>query len=219
MRILLVEDETDLGLALEAMLRQAHYQVAWVASAQDAWTRLAEAEPDLLILDVMLPEGENAGFELARSLRQTGFTRPILFLTARDAPEDRVEGLDLGGDDYLTKPFDVSEFKARVRALLRRESQVKQNLFEQGPLRVDFLNRRVFWRQQEVHLSEKEYALLEVFTACPEKLFSVEELVERLFPNAGSGAQALRMAIARLRSRLGADIIVTLPGGYRLGIS
>ncbi|RIH84603.1 Transcriptional regulatory protein CusR [Meiothermus luteus] len=219
MRILLVEDELDLGQALTALLRQERYEVGWATCLEEAYRLLAEAEPDLLVLDVMLPEGENAGFELARKLRESGFLNPILFLTARDALDDRVEGLDLGGDDYLTKPFDIPEFLARVRALLRRESQVKRGKFERGPLRVDFISRRVYWNGQEVALSKQEFALLEAFALHPEKVFTLEELLLRFFPEAASGVYAVRMGVARLRSKLGPDIVVTVPGGYRLGVS
>ncbi|WP_018467577.1 response regulator transcription factor [Calidithermus timidus] len=219
MRILLVEDEPDLGQALAALLRQERYEVSWATCLEEAYRLLAEAEPDLLVLDVMLPDGENAGFELARKLRDSGFLNPILFLTARDSLEDRVEGLDLGGDDYLTKPFDIPEFKARVRALLRRESQVKRGGFERGPLRVDFVNRRVYWEGQEINLSKQEFALLEAFALYPEKVFTLEELLIKFFPEATSGVYAVRMGVARLRNKLGPEVVATVPGGYRLGVS
>lgn len=219
MRILLVEDEEDLAKALKAILEQQRYQVDWAGSLQQAYDQLAEAEPDLLVLDVMLPEGENAGFQLAKELRQMGYQRPILFLTARDALEDRVEGLDLGGDDYVTKPFEVPELMARIRALLRREGQSKQSVLERGPLRVDFGNRRVYWNNQEVFLSEKEFALLEILALSPEKAFTLSELLDRVFPNASSGNYALRMCVFRVREKLSHDAIVTVPGGYRLGLS
>ncbi len=120
MRILLVEDEVGLAGPLVALLRRERYEVGWADNTTQARAYVDEHEPDLIALDVMLPEGEDAGFDLARQLRLGGFTGAILFLTARDAVEDRVYGLDLGGDDYLVKPFSLEEFLARVRALLRR---------------------------------------------------------------------------------------------------
>ncbi|WP_027882573.1 response regulator transcription factor [Meiothermus rufus] len=219
MRILLVEDEPDLALALRMVLLQARYAVDWAIDLRTARTYLAEAPPDLLILDVMLPEGEDAGFTLAQELRQMGFGRPILFLTARDALDDRVQGLELGADDYLVKPFEMRELLARVRALLRREGQVKQARLQRGPLEVDFTRRRVFWNGHEVFLAEREFALLELMALNPEKTFTLEELLERVFPDASSGYHAVRMCVSRLRNKLSPEAIETVPGGYRLGLS
>jgi len=125
MRVLLVEDEASLAKPLLALLQKEGYQAVWAADLEEAQRALADGEPDLITLDVMLPEGEEAGFEFAEGLRRVGFRQPILFLTARDAVEDRVRGLDLGGDDYLTKPFALQEFLARLRALARREAYSK----------------------------------------------------------------------------------------------
>ncbi len=219
MRILLVEDEEDLATALRALLVQERYLVDWARNLREAYDKLADVEPDLLVLDIMLPEGEDAGFQLAQELRQMGYQRPILFLTARDTLEERVQGLDLGGDDYLTKPFDVPEFMARVRALLRREGQTKQSVLKRGPLHIDFANRRVFWHNQEVVLSEKEFALLEILALSPDRVFTVVELLDRVFPDASSGHHALRMYVSRVRDKLAPEVIVTVPGGYRLGLS
>lgn len=219
MRIVLVEDEEDLAAALQALLVQERYQVDWARNLQEAYDKLVDAEPDLLVLDIMLPEGEDAGFQLAQELRQMGNQRPILFLTARDTLEDRVQGLDLGGDDYLTKPFDVPELLARIRALLRRDGQTKQSVLERDPLRIDFANRRVYWHHQEVILSEKEFALLEMLALSPDRVFTVLELLDRVFPDASSGHHALRMYVSRIREKLAPEVIVTVPGGYRLGLS
>lgn len=214
-----MEDETDLARALLALLAQERYQPEWADCVEQAYAKLAEAEPDLLVLDAMLPEGEDAGFELAQDLRHSGCQKPILFLTARDTLEDRVQGLDLGADDYLTKPFDVPEFMARVRALLRREGQTKQSALERGPLRLDFVARRVFLAGREVVLTEKEFVLLEVLALSPDRVFTVNELLDRVFPEASSGHHALRMYVSRLREKLAPEAIVTVPGGYRLGLS
>ncbi|MER3442635.1 MAG: DNA-binding response regulator [Meiothermus sp.] len=218
MRILLVEDEEGLAQPLLALLRRERYATTWVSSVEAAYAVLADAEPDLLILDVMLPEGEDAGFELAQGLRQGGYKGSILFLTARDTIEDRVHGLDLGGDDYLVKPFSLTELLARVRALLRRSAHSKQAYIARGPLRVDQSGRRVFWQQQICELSEKEFALLELLALHPEKTFAVEELLERFFPQSESGHRILRVYVHRLREKLAPEAIVTVPGGYRLGV-
>lgn len=217
MRILLVEDNKDVARAIVAMLERERYEPIWATNLEEAYRCLSEAEPDLLILDVMLPESENAGFELTKHMRNMGYRKPILFLTARDAVEDRIEGLNLGGDDYLTKPFDMGELIARVRALIRRDSQTRSNKFVRGPLSVDLGLRRVFLEDKEVVLTEKEFSLLEIFVLQPDRVFRIEELVVRVFPSAQSGTHTVRMYIMRLREKLSTEAFQTVPGGYRLG--
>ncbi len=218
MRILLVDDEPDLSRAVCALLRAERYDVQWAASVDDAYQALAEAEPDLIVLDVMFPEGDDAGFRFARALRAIQVGIPILFLTARDALDDRVEGLDLGGDDYLAKPFQAAELLARIRALLRRDGDQRTALLDRGPLQIDFRARSVRWGGSSVSLSDREFALLETLALHPERAYPVEELAERHFPNASSGAYVVRTYVFRLRSKLAPDAIRTLPGGYRLGV-
>lgn len=220
MRILLVEDETGLREPMAAYLKQQGYTVATAASIEEARDCLIEAEPDLVLLDVMLPEGVDAGFEFAGELRDAGFEGPILFITARDAVEDRVTGLDLGGDDYLTKPFSMEELAARVRALLRRGTAVRRSVFERGPLKVDFAARKVSWEGREVSLSGREFALLEMLTLQPDRVYGPEEILERLFPGADSGPKIVHVYVHHLRSKLGDEVVETVSGGgYRLGLS
>jgi two-component system, OmpR family, response regulator QseB len=216
--ILIVEDEAILGETLKALLQRNNYSATHADSYESAWDAFINLEPDLVALDVMLPEGEDAGFEFARELRESGYTGPILFLTARDTIEDRVQGLDLGGDDYLIKPFSLDEFMARVRALLRRETTTKQAMFKRGDLELDFRQRRVLWRSQEVTLSEREFALLELFALNPDKVYTSDELLERIFPNADSGTKVIRVYIHYLRQKIAEQVIVTASGGYRLGV-
>jgi DNA-binding response OmpR family regulator len=218
MRILLVEDEASLREPIAAYARSMGYDVDEADTIEAAREALYDAEPDLVILDVMLPEGVDAGFEFASELREAGFDGPVLFITARDAVEDRVRGLDLGGDDYLTKPFSLEELAARVRALLRRQGSVRRSYFERGPLRVDFAARRVLWEGREVALSGREFALVELFALHPERVYSAEELLERLFPGADSGLKIVRVYVHRLRSKLGPAVVETVAGGYRLGV-
>ena len=218
MRILLVEDEAKLAEPLIALLERERYETHWAKDLSSVWALLAKGEPDLAILDVMLPEGEDAGFTLAISLRKLGYQGSILFLTARDAVEDLVHGLDIGGDDYLLKPFNLLEFSARVRALLRRDARTKEACFERNGLSVDYRSRAVQWQRTAIELSEKEFALLELFTLHPGKVFSVENLLNRFFPETESGTRIVRVYIHNLRQKLAPEVIETVPGGYRLGL-
>lgn len=219
MNILVLEDERDIAEPVTQLLRAQRYTVTWVASLDDAYEAFGERDYDLAILDVMLPEGEDAGFELAAGLRAAGFSSSILFLTARDSVEDRIHGLDLGGDDYLIKPFSLKELLARVRALLRRESQTRSATFSRGALEVTFANRRVSWSGSDVRLSEREFSMLELFALYPDKVFSVDDLLERFFPDAASGHRVVRVYVKQLRDKLGERVIETVPSGYVLGPS
>jgi DNA-binding response OmpR family regulator len=215
--ILFLEDERDLAEPVTQLLRAQRYSVTWVASLEAAYDALAERDYDLAILDVMLPEGEDAGFELAEGIREAGFNGSILFLTARDSVEDRIRGLDIGGDDYLIKPFSLKELLARVRALLRRESQTRSSNFVRGSLELDFAKRKVLWADDEVKLSEREFAILELFALNPDKVFTVEDLFDRFFPDANSGNRVVRVYVNQLRQKISESVIETVPGGYALG--
>ena len=218
MTILIVEDEKLLAQVLLKTLAHEGYRAAWADSVEAAWSLLVEAEPDLIALDIMLPEGEDAGYAFARDLRASGVTIPILFMSARDTIEDRVTGLDLGGDDYLVKPYSLEEFMARVRALLRREAQTKQALLQRGPLEVDFRKRRTCWQGEEISLSDREFALLEQFALNPDRIYSPDELLEKIFPGADSGTRVIRVYVHYLRQKLNPGVITTASGGYRLGV-
>jgi DNA-binding response OmpR family regulator len=218
MNILIVEDEAVLGDMLQSKLSQEGYQARWACSISEAWALLDVFEPDLIALDVMLPEGENAGFDFAKALRQSEISLPILFLSARDSTQDRIEGLDLGGDDYLTKPYSLDEFMARVRALLRRESKQKQAQIQRGSLSVDLQKRQVTWQGSSLDLSKREFALLELFVLHPERVFNPEEVLERIFPETNTDRRLIRVYIHYLRQKIAKDIIKTTTGGYRLGV-
>jgi DNA-binding response OmpR family regulator len=218
MKILIVEDEAILGQTLVKLLVHEGYQALWADSVDKAWGMMLEQEVDLIALDVMLPEGEDAGFTFAQTLRDTGSSTPILFVSARDTTEDRVAGLDMGGDDYLVKPYSLDEFMARVRALLRREVQTKQAVLKRGPLELDFRKRSVKWASRDVTLAEREFALLEHFARNPERVYSAEELLDKFFPDAESGRRVIRVYIHSLRQKLGESVVATASGGYRLGV-
>jgi len=158
-RILLVEDEPNAARMLAKGLREEGYAVDVAADGESALEQAHVNDYDLIILDVMLPRKD--GFEVCRELRAAGSATPVLMLTARDAVEDRVEGLDSGADDYLSKPFEFEELLARVRALLRRKPALYREVIVVADLSVDTIARRVSRGGRELDLTAKEFALLE----------------------------------------------------------
>jgi DNA-binding response OmpR family regulator len=216
-RILYLEDEPDIAEGVVEALARDRYDVVWVRDPDQAFDALAGAQFDLALLDVMVGGDEGAGFAVAAGLRDAAFDGQVMFVSARASVSDRVHGLDLGGDDYLVKPFSLQELRARVRALLRRVSQLKRSRLAHGPLTVDLTRRQVRWRGRAIELSAKEFALLELFAHHPDRVFSTDELRERLFPNAASGPPVVRVYVRHLRQKIDTDLIDTVPGGYRLG--
>ncbi|WP_234555026.1 response regulator transcription factor [Thermus caliditerrae] len=216
MQVLLLEDEPRLGRAVEGALLAQGYGVRWAKGLEEAQEAFLELEPDLMVLDVRLPEDPDGGFRFAKEVREAGYRGAILFLTARDSLEDRVEGLDLGGDDYLVKPFHLEELLARVRALLRREAEAKASWVRLGPLEVDLAGRAVFQGGRRVDLSLKEFALLEAFILHPGRVFAPEELAEKVFGD-GEKVGAVKVYVHYLRQKLHPEVVRTVPGGYRLG--
>ncbi len=216
--IFLLEDETAIAEPIVTRLKRQGYEVHWFRSRGKAEKTLLERTPDLILIDVHLLDGDEAGFEFLRSVREGGFSMPILMLTARDAVEDRIVGLDLGADDYLPKPFDLGEVEARVRALLRRSSEVKENKLERGKLELDFSTRNVKWQGFEVTLTPREYALLETFARNPTRIFSSEELIDRVWHDSAENSNVVRVYVHYLRNKLDSSSIEKVSGGYRLGV-
>ena len=200
MRILLVEDDALLAQGLLSVLQRANHAVDHASTGLQADRALRATEFDLLVLDIGLPDMD--GFELLRRLRARGSPTSVMVLTARDAVEDRVHGLDLGADDYLTKPFSVTEFEARVRALLRRASQpVTAVTF--GALQVDFAAKRARVAGKPVELTPREWGLLELFLSRPGRVFSKEQIGERILSyDEHLSANAIEVYISRLRAKL-----------------
>lgn len=217
MQVVLLEDEDDIARPVVALLEREGYGVRWARTMDQAREAFAEREPDVAILDVMV-DHEDAGFELADELRAVGYPGAILFLTARDSVRDRVRGLDLGGDDYLVKPFSLVELLARVRAVVRRPAQTRRTILERGPLHVDFAGREARWHGAVVTLSEREFEILELLALYPDRAFAVDDLVERFFPEAASGRRVVRVYVSQLRRAIDPAVVATVPGGYRLGV-
>ncbi len=180
MRLLLVEDEPNAALVLAKGLREQAYAVDVAVDGAAAIFQAGTTDYDAVILDVMLPQKD--GFAVCRTIRDTGCAVPILMVTARDAVEARIEGLDCGADDYLVKPFDFGELLARLRALIRRGRQplLPQRLVV-GPLTLDTRGRRVLVRDRDVSLTAKEYALLEYLARRAGEVVSRGDIAEHVW--------------------------------------
>ena len=221
MRTLLVEDNRRLNLSLKTSLIEEGYAVDAAFDGAEGLDLAGYTPYDVIILDVMLP-GMN-GLEVCRTLRRQGLKTPILLLTARDAVEDRVQGLDSGADDYLVKPFAMSELLARLRALLRREGSSKSGLLQVGDLVIDPATHFVERNGQDIRLTAREYTLLEYFMRHPNQLIT-REMVENHLWNYDfeSISNVVDVYVRRLRRKIddpfeGSKMLETVRGaGYRL---
>jgi two-component system response regulator TctD len=203
MRILVVEDTVDVGEAVAARLERMGHAVDWQKTGPDAEAALEVQAYDLVVLDVMLPGKD--GIAVLHGMRAAGKTTPVLMLTARSRIDDRVNALDFGADDYLTKPFDFREFEARVRALLRRSGGTAVSQLQLGDVAFDQASRSVVVAGRPCELPRRETALLEVFMLRPRKLFTKAELMEQLFGfDQEPGENAIELYVGRLRKKLGA---------------
>jgi len=201
MRILLVEDEPDAAQMLAKGLREQSYAVDVAPDGEAAVYQAGVNDYDLVILDVMLPLKD--GFEVCRELRAEGLTFPILMLTARDAPPDRVVGLDMGADDYLTKPFDFHELLARLRALLRRGPALRPETVEVADLSIDMKARRVRRGGCQIELTAKEYALLEYLARRAGEVVSRAEIAEHVWDeNFDPFSNLIEVYVQRLRRKI-----------------
>jgi DNA-binding response OmpR family regulator len=200
MRILVVEDDALLADGLTSVLTRAGHVVDRAASGGHANTLLVNEQFDLVVLDVGLPDID--GFEVLRRLRLRHAPTNVLVLTARDAVEDRVRGLDLGADDYLTKPFSVTEFEARVRALLRRAIAPAARRSIAG-MTVDVAAKRVRVNDRTIELTPREWALLELFLSHPGRVLSKDQIAESLFTfDEQLSPNAIEVHVSRLRTKI-----------------
>jgi len=179
MRVLLVEDDVGIARFVAKGLREQAYAVDVVANGDEALYQAAINSYDLIILDVMIPGKD--GFQVCRELRRTGQRMPVLMLTARDAVEDRIEGLDHGADDYLTKPFEFRELLARLRALLRRSSELRPPKIVVADLTLDTAAQTVSRAGQNISVTTKEYALLEFLARNANRVVGRAEIAEHVW--------------------------------------
>lgn len=214
MRLLLVEDDPALGEGIRAALKPEGYTVDWLQDGITALHALTHESFALVILDLGLPRMD--GLTLLKHLRQESNPIPVLILTARDATSDRIAGLDAGADDYLIKPFDVAELKARLRALLRRSFNRSQPLIEYRGVQLDPIGQQVSYQGQNVSLSRKEFLLLHELLAQPGRVFTRDKLQQILYGwDEEVESNALEVHVHHLRKKLFSELIRTVRGvGY-----
>jgi two-component system response regulator QseB/two-component system response regulator BasR len=214
MKICLVEDDLELGKALQSALQDAGQEVVWVRRASDARHWVGTEPFDAVLLDLGLPDGN--GIDVLRDLRAAGHTLPILVITARDSLEDRLNGLDRGADDYLVKPFVVTELLARLRAVLRRAtgwSESGEPVWKVRDLVLDDKRMLLTRAGTNVVLSKTEFALLHALMRYPDRVLTRRELESRALPH--SEGAALDVHMSHLRQKIGEGYIRTVRGvGY-----
>lgn len=214
MRLLLIEDDEALGGGIHQALAREGYTVDWLKDGSSALHALLSETFDVVVLDLGLPR--MGGLEVLRRLRDSGATVPVLILTARDATEDRIAGLDAGADDYLIKPFDLAELKARLRALLRRSAGRARVLIEHVGICLDPSTQQVSYHNQPVSLTPKEYQLLHELLSPPGRVMTRDQLIQLLYGwNEEAESNTLEVHIHHLRKKFSSELIRTVRGvGY-----
>jgi two-component system, OmpR family, response regulator QseB len=213
-RLLLIEDDEALGEGIHQALAREGYTVDWLKDGSSALHALLSETFDVVVLDLGLPR--MGGLEVLRRLRDSGATVPVLILTARDATEDRIAGLDAGADDYLIKPFDLAELKARLRALLRRSAGRARVLIEHAGICLDPSTQQVSYHHQPVSLTPKEYQLLHELLSPPGRVMTRDQLIQLLYGwNEEAESNTLEVHIHHLRKKFSSELIRTVRGvGY-----
>lgn len=216
MRILLVEDTTGLGEIIQEQITDEGHAVDWVLTIAHADASLRSVDYDLILLDLMLPDGN--GLDLLTKIRHSGKTTPVIILTARDQISDRIQGLNAGADDYLVKPFDLSELSARIAAVSRRYAGNPNPIVNIGALGIDLTKHLVYRDGTTINLTAREWALLEAFIQRPGTLLSKAQLEDHLYAFGSEiESNTIEVYVSRLRKKLGRDQLETVRGqGYRM---
>lgn len=217
MRILLIEDDTVLGAAVRDQIAADGQSVDWVRRLDAASDALGGTGYDLVLLDLMLPDG--LGLTFLRRLRARGDVTPVIILTALDQVSDRIDGLNAGADDYLVKPFDLAELSARIGSVARRYAGNPNPIVSHGALEIDLAARSVHREGRPITLTAREWALFEAFLSRPGQLLSKAQLEDKLYAfGAEVESNTIEVHVSRLRKKLGPGVIETERGlGYRLG--
>jgi two-component system, OmpR family, response regulator len=219
MRLLIVEDEGRIAAFLAKGFKAEGYTVEHVLTGAQAVTSAERLEPDLVLLDLALPDID--GTEVLRRLRAAGMRMPVIVLTARADMRDRIESLNLGADDYLTKPFEFAELLARVRARLRSPGTVEGTVLRAGRLELDLKSRQATIEGRTIDLTSREFTLLETFLRHPRQVLTREQLLSQVWDlEFDPGSNVVDVYVRYLRQKLGADVIQTVRRiGYRLDVS
>jgi two-component system OmpR family response regulator len=221
MRVLVVEDDPDLAEVLRQGLVEEDYAVDLSLDGEDGLWRATTVDYDAVVLDILLPMVD--GLEILKTMREKGRRAPVILLTARDATDDRVRGLDLGADDYLVKPFAWEELLARLRALIRRGPRGSDGVLRYRDLEFDSTKKVVTRAGEPIQLTAKEFQILHVLIRHPERVFSRTEIIERVYDDDYDGmSNTIDVLLSRLRKKLGNGngdgMIRTVRGvGYALG--
>ncbi len=219
MKVLVVEDETRIAQFIEMGLREQGWMVDVQHRGDEAMTALESRVYDLVILDIMLPGRD--GLSILRQLRENANPVPVILLTARNTLNERVEGLQVGADDYITKPFYVEELIARIQAVIRRSSGHEQSLRQVGPLMLNLPRREVRINGREIEMTAREFNLLEYLTRSPGRVYTRTQILERVWDlHFDPSTNIVDVYIQRLRKKIGNEkdsLIETVRGvGYRI---
>ncbi|MCX6153108.1 MAG: response regulator transcription factor [Candidatus Kapabacteria bacterium] len=222
MRILIIEDDDKIANAISRGLTDQHYSVDMTDDGSEGEFMAKTNDYDLIILDIMLPKRN--GFDVCKSIRNEGILTPILMLTALDSVDNKIKGLDFGADDYLTKPFHLGELLARIRSLVRRQSESKTSVIIIHDLEMDTANREVKRAGKKINLSSKEFALLEYFILNKNKVLTRQMITEHVWDmNFDPQSNVIDSFVRFLRAKIDKDfdqaLIQTIRGvGYKFGI-
>jgi DNA-binding response OmpR family regulator len=203
MKILLIEDETKIAQFVCAGFKEQGFQADHCADGHEGYARALDGAYDVIVLDVMLPGRD--GLSILKGLRKAGQATPVVLLTARNELDDRIEGLSLGADDYLAKPFFVEELIARMHALLRRVSGERQNMLVVGELKLDRISRELRWRGEAIDLSSREFNLIEYLMRSPGRVFTRTQILEHVWDyDFDPSTNVIDVCIQRVRKKLAA---------------
>ena len=201
MRLLFAEDDRDISKAVQTLLERSGYSVDAVYNGQDALDYIEQADYDGVILDWMMPK--KSGIEVLAGMRSKGISTPVLMLTARDAIEDRVEGLDTGADDYLPKPFAASELLARIRAMLRRKVDYQHDIIKYSDIELDRSAMTITCGDKRVSLNNKAFQLIEMLVEHPGAVLSIDQIMERIWGwDSDAEVNVVWVNISTLRKKL-----------------